>query len=174
MPTPSKPIQLVKGHVTKKQIKAREKAESSLASGSSFKEWAETKNNPVAHKEFMRLRKVLAAIKKNDALHESIINRYCLLHAECKEYEAMLNDFLEQLKCDELLEMKFEDRIMVQLKIQDKIMQCDSKLMQKRKMMLDIEKENIMTIASVLRSIPKNPEEEKKQSKMAEFLRNRG
>ena len=35
---------------------------------------------------------------------------------------------------------------------------CDKLLQQKRKMLLDIEKENIMTIASALRSVPKKAE----------------
>ena len=170
----SKPIQLVKGHRTKKEIEVRKKAEASLVSGSSFKEWEEVKKNKFAHKEFARLKKILRAIKKDDALHESIVNRYCMLHAECKEYESMKCKLYEDLNNEEFLNLDFEARINCQTKLQDKIMQCDKKVMDKRKMMLDIEKENIMTIASVLRSIPKKPEDEEKENPMAAFLKNRG
>lgn len=43
----------------------------------------------------------------------------------------------------------------------------------KRGMMLDIEKECIMTIASALRSIPKKPEKEEEQDPMAALLARR-
>ena len=56
--------------------------------------------------------------------------------------------------------------------IHSRFMALDKKVMEKRKMMLDIEKENIMTIQSALRSIPKKPEE-KNKSAMAEFLSRR-
>jgi hypothetical protein len=40
-------------------------------------------------------------------------------------------------------------------------------------MLLSIEKENVMTVASQLRSIPKKPQEEEDDSGMSEFLRSR-
>ena len=170
MARPSKPIQLVKGHRTKAEKQVREKAEKDLLSGSSFKEWDDVKNNSIAHKEFLRVKKMFKAIKKDDALHESIINRYCLLHSECKEFEQMKLELYERLK--ELInqDMEFLEKVQIQTSLQDKIMQCDKKVMDKRKMMLDIEKENIMTIASVLRSIPKKVEEESVNDPMAAFL----
>jgi hypothetical protein len=57
-------------------------------------------------------------------------------------------------------------------KLQNRVMTCDKKIMEKRKMILDISKENIMTIQSALRSIPKKPKE-KETSKMAAMLEKR-
>ncbi len=42
------------------------------------------------------------------------------------------------------------------------ITSLDDAILRKRKMMFDIEKENLMTVASGLRSIPKTPAEDKK------------
>ena len=171
----SKPIQIVQGHRTKKEIELRKKAEESLLSGSSFKEWPDVKKNPVAHKEFIRLRKVLKAIGKDDALHENSINRYCMLHAECKEFELhknKVNADIEDLY-SKSNEMEFIDYMKCKVELHKQLMACDKKIMDKRKMMLDLEKENIMTIASALRSIPKKAEDTK-QSKMGAFLKNRG
>lgn len=171
---PSKPIQLVKGHRTKAEIEVRKKAEEALLTGTSLKEWPDVKANPVAHKEFKRLKKLLKAINKDDALHEGIINRYCLLLAECKEFDGMKAKMLDELK--ELTQAYHEGKIdfieYLQEKgnIQDRIMACDKKIMEKRKMLLDIEKENIMTIASALRSIPKKPDKSAEKSPMAAFL----
>jgi hypothetical protein len=169
----SKPIQLVKGHRTKKEIEIRKKAEESLLSGSSYKEWADVKNNPIAHKEFIRLRKAFKAIGKDDSLHENTINRFCLLHAECKEFEVLkdklLKDF-EQLE-EGNYDMEFTEYLRNKTELYKQLMACDKKVMDKRKMMLDIEKENIMTIASALRSIPKKPVEKQEEDPMAAFLR---
>jgi len=171
----SKPIHLVKGHRTKKEIEIRKKAEQSLLSGSSFKEWPDVKNNPVAHKEFVRLRKVFKAIGKDDALHENTINRFCMLHAECKQFELYkdkLTKDIGELE-NKSFDMDFVQYISCKAELYKQLMACDKKIMDKRKMMLDIEKENIMTIASALRSIPKK-EEKKNESKMAAFLKNKG
>lgn len=162
----SKPIALVKGHRTKKEKEMREKAEKELASGSAWGEWESVKNNTDAHKEFLRLKKLFKKIKKDDALHEGPINRYCLMHSECIQlasFQSMLYRAIE--KSDDL------DKQMDYFK---ELITADKKLMDKRAAMLAIEKENLMTIASVLRSIPKKVDEDKSEDPMAAFLRNRG
>lgn len=170
---PSKPLALVQGHRTKEEKNVRQKAEQSLLTGVSMKEWPDIKNNEIAHKEFIRIKKLLKSIDKDDALHESIINRYCLLIAECKEFEKMKTCMFEEIKqlVDLLQEGKIDEvaYISEKGKLQDRIMACDKKIMEKRKMMLDIEKENIMTIQSALRSIPKK-EQKKEESPMQAFL----
>jgi hypothetical protein len=45
-------------------------------------------------------------------------------------------------------------------KIMASMLAIDKQIQTKRKMLLDIEKENVMTIASALRSIPKNVEKD--------------
>ncbi|MGE5415884.1 MAG: hypothetical protein ACM3UZ_03835 [Acidobacteriota bacterium] len=179
MPRPPKSIHLIKSegnkrHLTKKEIEHREKAEKALLTGSSLKEWPEIRKSKVAHKEFLRLKKLLKAIEKDDALHEAIINRYCLLLAECKDFEDMkamlLNDMVELMERHAAGEVEFPEYIDRKDKIHTQIMACDRKNMDKRKMMLQIEKESLLTIASALRAIPKKPEE-KKESPMAQFLK---
>ena len=173
---PTKPLALVKGHRTKAEKKVRETAEKKLLTGVALKEWPDVKKDPVAHKEYKRIKKVLKAIDKDDALHEGVINRYCLLHSECKKYD----DLKEQCNADlqdlwearQKGELEFIDYLDKKEKLQSRYLALDKKIMEKRKMMLDIEKENIMTIQSALRSIPKKPED-KKNSPMAAFLSKR-
>ena len=173
---PTKPLVLVKGHRTKAEKAVRQKAENNLLTGVSLKEWPEVKIDPVAHKEFQRIKKVLKAINKDDALHEGVINRYCVLHSECKGFEILkvqCNTELQELftahvKC----EIDFMGYLEQKDKIHSRFLTLDKKIMDKRKMMLSIEKENIMTIQSALRSIPKK-EQPKEKSAMAAFLERR-
>jgi len=179
MPARSKPIALVKAegnkrHLTKKEIEHREKEEKRLVTGYSFQEWPEVKNNPAAHKEFSRLKKLFKKIQKDEGLQESVINRFCMLHAECKDFEFMIKKLQESL---DILEHEYQSgkiEILIYLdqksSIMDKIIRLDKKLMDKRAMMLSIEKENLMTISSMMRAIPKKPEDETTEDPMAKFL----
>lgn len=169
MPTPPKPFAILKAekksHRTKAELKQREEGEKALVTGKALKERPEVKNNEIAHKEFLRINKLLEAIGKNDAIYEGVINRYCLMVAECSEFE----DLKTRLYCElsELAkkysegEIQFTEYLEYKDKLQNKIISCDKQLQSKRKMLLDMEKENIMTIASALRSIPKKAENKK-------------
>ena len=59
MPTPPKPFTVLKAekksHRTKKELKIREQGEKALVTGTAIKERKEVKENPVAHKEFLRI-----------------------------------------------------------------------------------------------------------------------
>ncbi len=181
MPTPPKPISIIKAegnrrHLTKAEIEKREKEESALLTGISLKEWPGTKAKPVAHKEFMRLKKLLKSIGKDDALNEAVINRYCVMTAEVEEFEKMKMDIdkamallKEQKDREDLDPLAYIDKMQSLLGV---YMSCDKNIMAKRKMLLQIERENVMTIAAALRAIPKKPEEAK-DSKMAQFLKQR-
>ena len=173
---PTKPLTLVQGHRTKAEKTVREKAESALLTGTTMKESPEVKSNPTAHKEFQRIRRLFKSINKDDDLSGNIINTHCLLHAECKEFEEMKIQLLDNLK--ELAEKYRSEKIdflsytTQKTKTMEHVFSCDKKIMDKRKMILDISKENIMTIQSALRSIPKKPEKAEK-SKMAAMLEKR-
>jgi predicted nuclease with TOPRIM domain len=164
MPTPPKPFTVLKAegksHRTKKELKLREEGEKALATGVALKERPEVKNNPVAHKEFIRINKLLKKIGKNDAIYEAVINRYCLLQAECTEFEERREKFYEQMKEleERVSEMEPDDYFKLQSEMQKNIINLDKQIQSKRKMLFDLEKENIMTIASALRSIPKKTE----------------
>lgn len=148
-----------RAHRTKAEIAAREQAERAFATGKPMRERQEVRDNEVAHREFMRVSKLLKQVGRGDALFEAIINRYCMLQAECREFERMREAFvrdLEELRGDRTMDA--ETRWGICAKMQQAILNVDKQAQTKRKMMLDIEKECAMTISSALRAIPKAPQ----------------
>lgn len=180
MPTPTKPINVInmegRSHRTKKEIRQREKAEAALLTGQRIRERPEVKQDAYAHKEFLRIKKLLKKIEKDDDLYGSVINRYCLLCAECKEFEEKRETIYRQIcelqeKSDRMIdeeEMTLKEYFKLEIDMQKNLVSLDKQIQTKRKMMLDIEKENIMTIASALRSVPKKVE--KKGNPLLEAL----
>ncbi len=178
MPTPPKPFKVLttekKSHRTKAELKIREEGEKSLSTEIELKERKEVKQNKVAHKEFKRIQKLLKKIEKNDAIYEAVINRYCLLQAECTDLEERREEFYnlvfelkeEMKKVTDDMEDDTEKATTILeysktiAKIMNSMNAVDKQIQSKRKMLLDIEKENIMTIASALRCIPKKEENE--------------
>jgi uncharacterized protein YbgA (DUF1722 family) len=175
MPTPPKPFTVLtsekKSHRTRSELNRRKQGEEALSTGVALKERSEIKSNPVAHKEFKRINTLLGSIGKNDAIYEIIINRYCLMVAECTDlqnkrencYQIMLK--LDESFDEELDNTPSEERAKLirsyaktHSDLLNSLLCCDSQIQAKRKMLLDIEKENIMTIAAALRSIPKKQE----------------
>jgi phage terminase small subunit len=175
MGRPSKPIKLVKGHRTKAEKEKREKEEKRLLTGTSFKEDPEVANDPIAHKEFIRLKKLFKKIDKDEGLQENVINRYCMLHSEIHVLKKMRDGKSEQIeKLEDLLEVNKIDYLTFIDKesyVINQILGIEKKIQDKRKMMLDIEKENIMTIASAMRCVPKKPEEEKETNPFENLVR---
>ncbi len=177
MPTPAKPYTVLSGekksHRTKAELNQRKQAEESLASDKKIGERKEVKDNKVAHKEFNRIKKLLEKIEKDDAFYEPVINRYCMIQAECREIEErresfgrLINDFAELMGTIPKEDRNsFVDELVIIsnniTKLAGQINACDKLLQQKRKMLFDIEKENIMTIAAALRTIPKSAEKKK-------------
>ncbi len=192
MPTPPKPFEVLKSekksHRTKSELRQREIGEKELLSGISFKERSEVKNDRNSHKEFNRVKDLMQRIGKNDALYEPIINRYCQLQAECKYLEesreafnethdhllAMFNEIMDISNFEtkkERAEIYAEcSRAMADM--MKSFIACDVQVQQKRRMLLDIEKECCFTVASALRSIPKK--QESKQNPLLEALGKNG
>ncbi|MDU2491687.1 MAG: hypothetical protein E7D27_14060 [Clostridium celatum] len=187
MPTPPKPFSVLKSegksHRTKKELKLREQGEKALSTGTALKARSEVKKNKIANKEFKRINELLKKIEKNDAIYEAVINRYCLIYAETMDFEEKKNKLYELV---DKLENQFEESIEYLEKeelaketrkftraISDlvaSIVDLDKQLQPKRKMLLDIEKENIMTIASALRVIPKKPENDSAKEAILKVL----
>lgn len=191
MPTPPKPFSVLKSegksHRTKKELKVREQGEKALSTGKALKERQEVKKNKISHKEFKRINELLKSIEKNDAIYEAVINRYCLIYAECIEFEdkkAELYELIDMLKEQfELSKSYLEDEDIAKetrsfarsiSEILGSIVDLDKQLQPKRKMLLDIEKENIMTIASALRVIPKKAENESAKETILKVLSGNG
>ena len=152
-------------------MKKRKQGEESLSTGVALKERSEVRSNPIAHKEFKRLNELLRTIGKNDAIYETIINRYCTLQAECSRFEesiSVLGKGLEELEVNkDSMDVIAYFRLLTEM--EKAIDSKDRQLQAKRKMLFDIEKENIMTIAAALRSIPKK--EDKSSSPLLEALK---
>lgn len=167
MPTPTKPAAVVradgKAHKSKAELAARERAEAGLLTGRKLKEYPETRDIPAAHEAFKRTKRLLAAIGKDDELYSAQVNRYARLTAECEDFEkkreyffAQLEDF-ESKKNDmiEAEEITYKDAVTIEQRFQNSLLAMDRQVQQKRKMLFDLEKENVMSVASALRSIPK-------------------
>ena len=175
MARPSKPASVIeaekKSHRTKAELEIRKNGEEALLSKQKLQERKEVKSNSVAHNAFLRVVKLMRAIGKDDALYSSGINTYCLLYSE-------ITELIEQIKLldktAEMLREAFEGLIDSGEKDidEDKIIQFEksftrlisqrlsisSTVDRKRKMMLEIDRENVMTISAALRTIPKTPE----------------
>jgi len=185
MSRPPKPYLVLKSekksHRTKKELKIREDGEKSLSTGIPLKARNQVKNNPIAYKEFKRINSLLKKIDKNDAIYELVINRFCLITAECEELEKrreriyniidemgeLFEECLETVDAEERAKMMFKFAKEIN-QLTSTMMDIDKILQSKRKMLLDIEKENVMTIAAALRNIPK--QEENKASALLEAL----
>jgi predicted phage-related endonuclease len=184
MARPTKPVALVSGHRTKDELAARREAEAAMLTGVPMKMQFQKKWHKIAAKEFERIKKLLATIGKDDALYEQIINTHCLLVEECQQIEDIRNQFIrskEELQADyqagrtgnpESDGISAAEYYRLLVKLSQSIMSCDKQLMAKRKMLLDIDKENVMTVQSALRSIPKKPEKKQKTG-MAAFMEHR-
>jgi len=177
MSRPPKPYKLLKmegkSNKTKAELKQRKQAEESSLTGVALKERPEVKDNPIAHEEFLRVRRLLRIIEKNDDIYGPVINRYCLLQAECIEFEEKKEkyyDLIEKLGDENgaaMSNMDPQDRAAHLIeytksidRLSRNIINLDKQIQTKRRMLFDIEKENIMTISSALRNIPKQVKEE--------------
>lgn len=178
MARPSKSRKVIemegRSHRTKKELALRGRMEAETMTGVSLREEKRTAENPVAHKEFVRVRKLLKLIEKNDELYAAEINLYCQLKAEIEEEFAereRLHQRLERVdemaaRAEGFVEMRECTALAIELKKQ--IAGCDRSIKERRAMRLDIENKNLMNIASSLRSIPKTPE--KKSNPLKEAL----
>ena len=167
---PSKPVAVIeaegKSHRTKAELECRKAAEDAMLSHEPLFERAEVQRNTLAHAEFERVAKLMDAIGKNDALYSSGLNTYCLLYAEIAELEEekgyvqrLIDDISGAIKkindADALVQLsKTVDKLLA------KKISIGTTIDQKRRLMLAIDKENVMTVSAALRSIPKTPEKE--------------
>lgn len=172
MGRPSKPVSVIeaegKSHRTKAELKARSDAENSVLSGEPLFERQEVRKNKTAHKEFLRISKLMMHIEKSDALYSSGINTYCMLYAEIKELQNDISEIslLAQETKEKFrdIEDKTTDDLIAFTKQLNKLLSQKTALMtsidRKRNMMLAIDKENVMTISAALRAIPKTPQKQ--------------
>lgn len=163
----SKPTALLKlegkSHRTKKELQHREKAEKSLYTGETFKESPAVKVDPIAHKEFLRLKKLYNKIQYMDGLDEQIINRYCMLISQ----ERRLASTLKWMQMDIEEVETFEDR----MTIYQYIAGVTDRVMKTRDMLMKLEDRLFLNPSGRIRAIPKTPQDEKKdEDPMAALL----
>jgi phage terminase small subunit len=168
---PSKPVQLIKlegnkDRRTKAELEYREKMEKSLYTGINFKESPAVKADPIAHKEFLRLKKLYKHIQYVDGLDEQIINRYCMLISQ----EQALAKMMERMRMD----IDEVEDVQERIRIYESIAGVTDKVMKTRDMLLKLEDRLFLNPTARIKAIPKKPPEEKKESAMAEFLKRRG
>ena len=150
-----------RGHRTKAEIEQRKKGEEALLTKVKMREFPETKENPKAHLEYKRVSNLMKKIEKDDDLFSAVINRYCMLKAECdeiKERSETLYGTIQQLQRQwesGESELKEEQYFSLQAKLTAQYLAAEKSLSPKRKMLFDIEKENLMTIAGSIRCVPK-------------------
>lgn len=169
MPTPPKPVSVLrtekKSYRTKAELAKRQAGEESLLTGKKLKEDALVKQNPHAHKEFIRMKALLKGIDKADDLYGATINRYCMLRAEELELLAKLQRLDQQInviydRLGDYRDAEFRDLSASLASLEKTYASLQRSVHTKRKMQSDIERENVMTIASALRSIPKKVDED--------------
>lgn len=182
---PKSHLQLVeegKSHMTKEELEQRKSQEEALLTNVPMSEFTETKENPKSHEEFLRVKNLFRKIEKNDDIFAGSINRYAQIVAEISDYQIKREELQEDIRevkdlWKEQKQLEEEERVITMYqyldtlgRIQGQLMSIDKLIQIKRKMLLDIEKENIMTVASALRSIPKksikNIEEASEEEKL--------
>ena len=180
MPTPRKSAEVLTAegtaHKTKQEIALRKKAEQAALTGKPLKETEQTRKNELAHAEFQRMRTLLKEIKKDDDIYRNVVNRYCMLCAECIEFVEKRESIYRQLQefCEqkgELItneELTYREAYRIEADMQLNMISVDKQIQTKRKMMLDIEKENGWTVKASIQTIP--PRVESKINPLKELL----
>ncbi len=159
MARPSKSLDNMSKNLTKGEEQRRRRAEKAALSGIAIREWPEVKADEEAHKEFRRVKKLLAAVGKDDAMYEAVINDYCAYKGDIERYRRYREDIQKDL--DDFINedgVDPSDRYKIKVKMRDEIFACDNQISKLQKKRFDIEKETGFTVASALRSIPKKRE----------------
>lgn len=180
MGRPSKPAELLKSegksHRTKQELAFRKQQEEATLTGKKLEEPRAVKDLKIAHATFLKTRRLLDAINKNDELYSAATCRYCTNTqklADAEESIQVLKTELEELResRSSYVENKaIPDYYRMLTKLEDTITRKEQLAAGIRKELTDFEKENCMTIASSLRSIAKQPE--KKANQLLEALAN--
>ena len=163
-----------KSHRTKKELETRKNAEKSVLTGEKMRENKAVKSNAAAHAHWGRVQKLMAKIGRDDAIHENVINRYCLLLAEAEELERARMELTERRDAQRERfdngEITAEEYTGLDKLLFEQQLKADATLERKRSMLLNIEKENLLTVASGLRAVPKKEAEEEADPMAAMLL----
>lgn len=180
MARPSKTAEILKSegksHRTKQELAFRRQQEEATLTGKALQEPGELKKLKIAHATFLKTKRLLEAIHKNDELYSAATCRYCTNTQKLADAEGSIQVLKTEL--EELRESRrsyaedkaIPDYYRMLTKLEDTITRKEQLAAGIRKELTDFEKENCMTIASSLRSIAKQPE--KKANPLLEALAN--
>ena len=165
-----------KSHRTKQELAFRKQQEEATLTGKKLEEPRAVKDLKIAHATFLKTRRLLDAINKNDELYSAATCRYCTNTQKLADAEKSIQVLKTEL--EELRESRssyaedkaIPDYYRMLTKLEDTITRKEQLAAGIRKELTDFEKENCMTIASSLRSIAKQPE--KKANPLLEALAN--
>ena len=164
MPNPTaKPLALIKGHRTRAEIETRQSAEQALYTGEQFSEEQATKDNAVAHKEFLRLKRLFTKIPFVDALDQGVINRYCQEVANLDEIQKNIKemqDFVGEID-------DYEQKIKTFAEI-GKLISAAHK---SKELLIKYDNCLFLSPAARIKAIPKQPEKQEEASGIAGFKR---
>ena len=163
-----KHLKLITGHRTKREIAMREEGEAALKSSEPFEMWSRTKSKAKSKAHFEKIRKAFENIGEGDVMYEAVLNRYCIIIAECDDLESRivalkktiqrLEATWEKMSTQEEPETKdFLAYVKSLAALNKELNGMDAALGAKRNALLQIEKENIMTVLAKLRAVPKEP-----------------
>jgi len=132
------------GHRTKKELELRKQGEAKLRSNRTQHMSEAVQSDPVATKYYLRLVELYDDIDMNEGFFENCINRYCLLLSDHDRLTKLLNEAYELETSKETLQL---------------ISSIERQISKIRDQLLSIEKENLLTVNSKLRAVPKKPEQ---------------
>lgn len=150
-----------KSHRTKAEMQRRRDGEKAALSGLPMREEKAVAADPVAHAEFQRVRKLLKAVGKNDAMYEAVINDYCMTKADIVRYTEMRDAVQRDADGLDGADVAPAERIKLRDSLYKSILGFDRQIHALQKRRFDIEKESGFTVAAALRAIPKKPEQQK-------------
>ena len=157
---PAKPIQLHlqngnKRHLTKAEIEARERQESSLRSGQKkYKASPQVKADKAAYAMFKKLQRLYREIEYVEGLDENVINRYCLLHSEVSS----LRDMRQQLE-ERMTQLEDEEDHAGQLSLTSTILDIDQRQLKKMEMLLKLEDRLFLNPTARIKNVPRQQEQ---------------
>lgn len=164
MPRAPKTVENMSKNLTKSEREYLENAEKATLSGMPITEFKKTKKDKIAHKEFVRVTKLLSAVGKNDAMYEAVINDYCMYLSDIERNRTYREKFEKDIdELDELFladEITISEKMRMRVKHNENILSCDKQINALQRKRFEIEKETGFTVASSLRSIPKKQIEE--------------
>ena len=165
-----KTVENMSKNLTKTEREYLENAEKATLSGMPIREFKRTKKDKIAHKEFVRVKELLSAVGKNDAMYEAVINDYSMYLSDIERYRKYRISFEEDIdSLDDCEDIEPSDLLHLRAKYKEHILTCDKQISALQRKRFEIEKETGFTVASSLRSIPKKKEPE--EDPLAEALK---